>query len=110
MTEQTDLFNVPVIVRERVTKYQPHSETSRQAAGDIERTAKTLRGRVLSFISWSNAYGATDEEIQDCLEMNPSTQRPRRVELVEKGLIKDSGKKRKTKSNRLAVVWTKIDD
>ncbi len=87
-----------------VTKYQPHSRTSKDAARAIEATAETLRGRVYRFLEGTRA-GATDEEMQDCLDMNPSTQRPRRVELVEKGLVRDSGKTRKTKSGRSAVVW-----
>ena len=103
--DQPDLFNAP----ERVNKYQSHSQTSRQSAQSIESTAQTLRAKVYGFIKDSGPYGATDEELQMVLDMNPSTQRPRRVELVEKGLVKDSGKKRKTKSNRLAVVWVRND-
>ncbi len=40
------------------------------------------------------------------LSMNPSTQRPRRIELLEEERIADSGRTRKTESERLAVVWT----
>ena len=50
-------------------------------------------------------YGMTDEEIQDALRMNPSTQRPRRVELVEGGWIVDSQRRRRTRARRDAVVW-----
>ena len=103
MNEQPDLFKES----ETVTKFQRHSETSRTAALEIETSAKTLRAKVLGFIRISGDYGATDEELQVALEMNPSTQRPRRVELVEKGLVVDSGKKRKTKSNRSATVWVR---
>jgi hypothetical protein len=35
----------------------------------------------------------------------PSTYRPRRVECVEFGLVRDSGLTRPTKSGRAAVVW-----
>jgi hypothetical protein len=49
--------------------------------------------------------GGTDEELQDALGMNPNTQRPRRIELVERGLVRDSGRTRKTKSGRRATVW-----
>jgi hypothetical protein len=49
--------------------------------------------------------GATDEEIQHELQMNPSTQRPRRIELVEAKLVLDSTMKRPTSSGRQAVVW-----
>lgn len=100
--DQVDLFGKP----ETVDKYQRHSDTSRSAARNIESSASTLRAKVYRFLSVSGEYGATDEELQIALEMNPSTQRPRRIELVEKGLVKDSGRVRKTRSKRNAVVWT----
>jgi hypothetical protein len=49
--------------------------------------------------------GLTDEEMQAKTGMNPSTQRPRRCELVEMGKVRDSGSTRRTKSGRKAVVW-----
>lgn len=90
---------------ERVTKYQAHSETSTQAAHQIENAASTLRGKVYREILSTGEYGITDEGLQTRLAMNPSTERPRRVELVERGLVFDSGNKRKTISGRAAVVW-----
>ena len=73
----------------------------------IEPDAKTLRAEVLEFIR-SQARGATDEEQQDGLGMDPNTQRPRRVELLKPKhglpLIYASGT-RKTKSGRSATVW-----
>jgi len=89
---------------ERVAKYQPHSDTSRQAAREIETTADTIRGRVMRFLI-NNIDGATDEAIQVALWLNPNTQRPRRIELVERGLVRDSGARRHTSSGRKAVVW-----
>jgi hypothetical protein len=41
--------------------------------------------------------------------MNPSTQRPRRVELVEGGWVEDSGERRPTRSGMDAVVWRGTD-
>ena len=87
-------------------KYQQHSETSRAAAVKILSTADTLRGDVYRFIVKNKSWGATDEEMQKGLRMNPSTQRPRRVELCEMGVIEDSNKQRKTSSGRWAVVWS----
>jgi predicted transcriptional regulator len=52
-----------------------------------------------------NNNGCTDEEVQDGLNLNPSTQRPRRIELVQLGLIKETAKRRRTKSGRWAIVW-----
>jgi DNA-binding IclR family transcriptional regulator len=48
--------------------------------------------------------GLTDEEMQRQLEMNPSTQRPRRIELARRGLVVDAGTRR-TASGRMATVW-----
>jgi len=82
---------------------QRHSDTSTAAAEAIKPDTSTLRTLVFNFIR--NAGGATDEEIQIALDMNPSTERPRRVELVNAGRVADSGERRKTKSGRKAVVW-----
>lgn len=79
-------------------------ETSHDAASAIEPAAGTLRRKVLDFIR-TCTDGATDEEIQLALDMDPSTERPRRVELWRSKLIADSDTKRKTKSGRKAVVW-----
>jgi len=49
--------------------------------------------------------GLTDHEMQAHLNMIGSTQRPRRVELCDKGLVVDSGRQRPTPSGRMAVVW-----
>ena len=86
-------------------KYQPHSATSYAAAVEIEVGADTLRGQVFRFLRCQGRHGATDEEMQTQLYMNPSTQRPRRVELVAMRMAEDSGRQRKTVSGRMAVVW-----
>ena len=85
--------------------YQPHSQTSREAAQKITLVAPTCSQRVLAYLKRCSGFGATDSQIQSALNMNPSTQRPRRIELVKKGLVKDSGRKRKTKRGWNAVVW-----
>ena len=79
-------------------------QTSGLAATSIEPLSTTLRGTILDFIR-RRIHGATDEEIQDGLLMNPSTQRPRRIELLRAGWIEASPNRRTTKSGRLAVVW-----
>ena len=86
-------------------KYQQHSTTSTAAAVAIEDKAGTLRRKVRDYLLSCGAEGATDEQIQNALQMNPSTQRPRRIELVEARKVLDSGKQRKTLSGRAATVW-----
>jgi hypothetical protein len=65
-----------------------------------------MRGRVLELLRECGPL--TDEEMQVRLEMNPSTQRPRRIELVGMGLVVDSGTTRKTRSGRSAVAWKMV--
>ena len=79
------------------------SATSKAAALSVAPRTGTQRRRVLDAIAASG--GLTDEEIQARLAMNPSTQRPRRVELVEGGWIKDSGARRPSSSGRESIVW-----
>lgn len=88
--------------------YQKHSPTSFQAALDFEDRALPARHRV--FLAVKSLGGATDEEVQDATDMNPNTQRPRRIELVIAGLVEDSGQTRKTRSGTQAVVWVAKED
>jgi transcription initiation factor IIE alpha subunit len=82
------------------------SVTSAAAADSLTpATLNALQKRVLDFIS-RRPSGATDEEIANELEMNPSTVRPRRIELARRGLIVEGGSRRTT-SGRMAVVWRK---
>lgn len=86
----------------------PHvasSTTSLEAAEHIAESAKSLRARVLEALKTGPK---TDEELQLYLDMNPSTERPRRIELVAKGLVLDSGERRTTKSGRKAVLWKAV--
>ncbi|NBX73988.1 MAG: hypothetical protein EBQ89_06780 [Alphaproteobacteria bacterium] len=67
-------------------------------------TLRSMQRRVYDFIRDQGENGATDEECQRGLEMNPSSQRPRRGELADAGLIVASGI-RLTSSRRKATVW-----
>jgi hypothetical protein len=81
------------------------SITSAAAADSLDaQTLNALQRRVLEFVRTCGAFGATDEEIATSLGLNPSTARPRRIELARRGLIVEAGT-RKTASKRAAVVW-----
>lgn len=84
--------------------FQRRSETSKDAARRIESSAATLRARVLKYLN-EHPSGATDDEIQEGLVMEGSTERPRRIELQRMGMVIDSGTRRQTRSGRSAVVW-----
>lgn len=87
------------------------SATSRQAAELILPKAGTLRRKVYDFIAGCGPRGATDDEMQARIPMDPSTQRPRRIELHKARLIEAASntdctaRTRKTRSGRDAVVW-----
>lgn len=91
------LFDVPC---------QRASQTSLAAAVSIAPATPTLRAQVLAYIQ-KHPEGLTDEEIQVGLGMNPSTQRPRRIELVKSGRLREAGS-RKTMSGRKATVWQAV--
>lgn len=89
-------------------KSPPHvrgSATSKAAAERIAPKAGTKRAKVLECLKKVGTLGLTDEQMQYWLKMPANTQRPRRVELVKAGLIKDSGRTRPTLGGDQAVVW-----
>ena len=83
--------------------YQGHSTTSERAAQQIAGGADSLRRRVLDFLQANGP--SSDDEIQEALGMNPSTERPRRIELCKLGLVRDSGLQGKTRSGRACTLW-----
>lgn len=97
-----DLFTNPSTVS---TPFVRESETSRLAAEAIKPNAGTLRAMVYDYIKSRGESGATDAEMQDALDMRPQTQTPRRIELLQAGLIKNSGAHRPTPRGRKASVW-----
>jgi len=80
------------------------SVTSAKAADSLgPATLNAMQRRVLKLLQ-ATPDGLTDEEMQLRLEMNPSTQRPRRIELARRGLVVECGTRR-TASGRMATVW-----
>ena len=79
------------------------SPTSLAAAQSLTpETLNALQRRVYEFLLATEA-GSTDEEMQRALRMNPSTQRPRRIELTRQRLVVEAGT-RMTARGRSAVV------
>lgn len=104
MTAQMDLLT---LLAPGAKVRRDHPDTSKQAALRIAPKTGTKRATVLAAITRS-ADGLTDEEMQQQIPMSANTQRPRRVELVEGGFIRDSGRRRKTSSDDLAIVWERV--
>lgn len=84
---------------------QRHSETSRAAADQARPGAGRQRMRVFNAILSAGRDGLTDIECQAVTEINPSAQRPRRIELVNQGAVIKTNRKRKTPSGRNAAVY-----
>lgn len=113
MTSQASLFDrAPVACRhgreencalcEIERDYPSTRVTSSAAEREIAPHASTLREDVYKTIA---AFGPIhDERIARVLNMNPSTERPRRLELEKAGRIVASGTER-TSSGRKAVTW-----
>jgi len=79
------------------------SITSAAAADSLDATTlNAMQRRVLEYIEEHGP--STDEEIATGIGMNPSTERPRRIELARRGLIVEDGTRRTT-SGRMACVW-----
>ena len=78
---------------------------SRAAKQAIKEKLPELRARVYDRLAVLGEVGATDEQLQDSLGMEPNTQRPRRYELVKMGLVTDSGRRRPLKSGKMGTVW-----
>ena len=96
--------------------YQPHSDTSRAAADAVtpklNKQQQELLAAFKSFCVERSPMlsGATDDELMELAEsgklrISINGVRARRVELMRKWLIRDSGRTRLTRSNRLATVW-----
>lgn len=83
---------------------QQHSVTSMAAADSIDRSTLNRLQRLIYDYLADHPDGATDEEIATACGLNPSTSRPRRIELERRGLVVQDGTRR-TKSGRMAAIW-----
>jgi hypothetical protein len=84
--------------------YVAGSETSEAAAERIEPHVDSQRGQLLEILR-ANEGGLTDGEMQVMAALDPSSERPRRIELQRLGWVRDSGRRRLTRAGRKAVVW-----
>jgi hypothetical protein len=85
------------------------TETQIEAARAVEPRTGTQRHKVLSFLRLRCERGATDQQISDELALGLNSVRPRRLELVEAGLVIDSGRRRETSTGCLAQVWVALE-
>ena len=90
--------------------YVPGSATSKAAADSLMSSAASMRMKVYRYIESQGEGGATDNEIENALDMRHQTASARRRDLVLAGSIKDSGMTRRTDSNRKASVWVIVPE
>lgn len=102
---QTTMF--PDLAGDCEPVHAPGAEinTRLEAAKQIAPLAAGMRARVLQFIRQRGEHGATDHEISRELRLAGDTVRPRRHELVQDGLVTDSGNVRPSPSGRPMHVW-----
>jgi hypothetical protein len=79
----------------------------REALASI--TPAVLRDQHKRIIECLTGLGPqTDEAIQEWTGLSPSSERPRRGELVEIGIVRDSGTTAPTHSGRSATRWEMV--
>lgn len=81
-----------------------YSETSQEALQAVKPKLRDLQEFVLDTLK-SFPNGATDEQLIEATGLRPNTCRPRRIELVAMGLIRNSGDRGITSSGRKAILW-----
>lgn len=84
--------------------YVVGSDTSEAAAASMETSAETLRAEVYVRIA-KVAAGLTCDEVEVAMGLRHQTASARIRELVLKGSIIDSGRRRRTRSGREATIW-----
>ena len=82
--------------------------TQEAAALKIKYALKGQRMAVYREIAVAGAYGATDSEIQQALDMDGNSARPRRRELQLAGWIRDGGTTRANRRGNLEIVWVAL--
>jgi hypothetical protein len=63
------------------------------------------RARVYQQILDKQEYGATDQELQQALNLSGDTLRPARLSLLKENLIYDSGKTRQNANGNECIIW-----
>ena len=84
------------------------SETSREAAESIRDLVAPLEARCFEMIclfTRDRGDGMTDKELEVAMILSHESASARRRGLVKKGLVRDSGAKKKNRSGRRAVLW-----
>ena len=85
-----------------------HPDTSRQAAARALPRSGSDRRRVYDLLVERGDEGATDDEIEQALNLPHQTASARRNGLRDDGWVVDSGRTRPTRTGSPAVVWVAV--
>lgn len=85
--------------------HQWHSDTSTEAAEEVLPKMRGMIDKIFNHIGHAGEFGVTDDEGIVHVGMDGNSYRPCRINLMNQGLVKDSGLRRLTRRNRNAVVW-----
>lgn len=80
-------------------------DTSVAAANALKPRLSRLQLMAQRAICEAGAAGLTADELAVGLDMDRYSIQPRTSELKRKGVIRDSGKRRKNASGKTAIVW-----
>ena len=83
-------------------------ETSVAAAADLARKLGRLQHMSLAAIRDAGSQGLTADELAARLQLDRWSIQPRTSELRLKGLIRDSGQRRRNATGKMAIVWTAL--
>lgn len=82
------------------------TDTSQAAAATVAPDTATMRAHVEQCVQRSGPYGLTCDDVEQRLGLRHQTASARLWELHHKlGVIADSGRRRRTASGRLAIVY-----
>ena len=88
---------------------QRHSQTSKAAAVNHAEVAKSMDALARRLFKNAGERGLTDSELRELMNGYESA-RPRRVGLLNRGIVIDSGLKRANAKGNLMVVWIWVGD
>jgi hypothetical protein len=80
-------------------------DTSIAAAVSIAPEIPNIEAQVYAYARSRGNNGFTDEELNEHFKTTKSSYRSRRADLVEQGLIADTGVRTKNAGGRFTIVW-----
>lgn len=114
VVEEPDLFGggvQPALFSAPTTPPSNGTATSEAAAASLDpKVLNDQHQRIMRALWRVRGKGLTDEEVQQATGLNPSSERPRRGELLTGGWVRDTGETRSTRSGRQATVWDVSED